>query len=51
MALLWLKSPGVSPPFGADGCYAQLWCRPGPIGMIAWKHELLVVAFSGEWAA
>jgi hypothetical protein len=24
---------------------------PGPIGIIAWKHELLVVPFSGEWAA
>jgi len=27
MALLWLKSTGASPPFGADGCFAQFWCR------------------------
>ena len=27
MALLWLKSTGGSPPFGADGCFAHLWCR------------------------
>jgi hypothetical protein len=27
-------------------------CRgPEPMGIITWKHELLVVPFSGEWAA
>ena len=25
--------------------------RPEPMGIITWKHELLVVPFSGEWAA
>ena len=25
--------------------------RPAALGIIAWKHELLVVPFSGEWAA
>ena len=24
---------------------------PEPMGIITWKHELLVVPFSGEWAA
>ena len=27
MALLWLKSPRVRPPCGADGCFAHLGCR------------------------
>jgi hypothetical protein len=37
---------------GPEGCVAQLWCRvPGPIGIMAWKHELVVVPFTGEWAA
>jgi hypothetical protein len=41
------------------------WCRnvdcgetheslnrgPEPMGIIIWKHERLVVSFSGEWAA
>jgi hypothetical protein len=27
MALLWPRSTGVSPPFAADGCFAQLECR------------------------
>ncbi len=28
------------------------WCRgPEPMGIITWKHELLVVPFSGKWAA
>jgi hypothetical protein len=51
MAFLWLKSPGGSPPFGADGCFAQLWCRGGgPHGIFTVRPELLVT-FSGEWAA
>ncbi len=37
---------------GAAGTFAQLVVRrPGTHGVITWKHELLVVAFSGEWAA
>jgi hypothetical protein len=37
---------------GMQDRFAQLGCRgPGPIGIIAWKHELLVVPFTGEWAA
>lgn len=33
MALLWLKSTGVSPPFGADGCFAHSGCRGGEEGI------------------
>jgi hypothetical protein len=32
--------------------FAQLTVRePGPTGIIAWKHEGLVVPVSGQWAA
>jgi len=24
---------------------------PGPIGIVAWKYELLAVPFTGQWAA
>ena len=50
MALLWLKSTGGSPPFGADGCFAHLWCRGGRHpryvhgvewqDVLAWKTQL-----------
>jgi len=43
---------GVYPPLSLNGCFAQLWCRgPEPMGIITWKHELVVVPFSGPWAA
>ena len=29
MAILWPRSTGVSRPFRADGCFAQLRCRGG----------------------
>ena len=36
----------------AQASIALSGCRgPGPIGMITWKHELLVVPFAGQWAA
>jgi len=35
-----------------EGTQRYRWCRgPGPIGIITWKHELLIVPFAGEWAA
>jgi len=37
---------------GAQTAIAHSGCRgPEPMGIITWKHELLVVPFSGEWAA
>ena len=31
--------------------YESLNRGPEPMGIIIWKHELLVVPFCGEWAA
>jgi hypothetical protein len=35
-----------------EGTQKYLWCRgPEPMGIITWKHSLLVVPVSGQWAA
>jgi hypothetical protein len=49
MSTLDIKPQGL---LGAKTAIANSGCRgPEPMGIITWKHELLVVPFRGEWAA
>ena len=49
----WIPYGSLTSRYDSKGSsWHEGWGRgPEPMGMITWKHELLVVPFSGEWAA